>query len=180
MNKGHLILSLILLVLAGATSFVVAKSVPSESLGALSSPRIPSPYLTWGGVATYQARIALNTATTTPCAILSPVSTSTLEFADLIIKTPTSTATTWTLAKATTRYATTTKLSVFSLGSGVTGTMVGTTTASNITGSTVAVDDLNVIAPSTYIVWGVAGIDKIADTSKLNGYCQAGFRSIGA
>lgn len=141
------------------------------TLGALAGPDIPSPYISWGGATTYRQRAALNTATTTPCAIQAPSSTSTLAWTSLQITTPTTTQTVWTAAKANTPYATTTaQRGTITLASGAVGSML-------VMASTtlVAIDNVHTLAPNQYIVWGVQGIDKIADSSKLNGYCQAEF-----
>lgn len=148
--------------------------IENKNPGALTGPDISSPYLSVGGVREEYRHQTLATATTTPCAIQSPAATSTLNYAALRIDTATSTATTWTLAKATSAYATTTKLAGFSLGSGAFGTMNASTTPST---STTIIDDTNVIAPNTYLVWGVAGTI-ISDATKLNGVCQAKFTVI--
>jgi hypothetical protein len=137
--------------------------------GALSGPDIQSTWLRVGGIRHEYRYAALNTATTTPCALQSPAATSTLTHASLQIQTATSTATVWTAAKAASAFATTTLLGQFSLGSGALGTM-------NFASSTVTAvtDDITVIAPNQYIVWGVQGT-AISGTAKLNGVCQAEF-----
>lgn len=145
-----------------------------QQVGSATGPDLYSPYFNVNGVRRWFTRTALTKATTTPCAIKSPAATSTLFFADLQVTTSTSTATTWTLAKAANAFATTTRFNVYSLSSGVVGTMIGTSTP---TGVTAIVDDVNVIAPSQWIVWGVAGT-AIADGTKLNGSCQAIFQEI--
>ena len=118
-------------------------------------------------------RDALRTATTTACAIKSPTATSTLVRATLKVTTATSTATTWTVAKAATAFATTTILrGDLSLGSGALGTM------SFVATSSVGVIDVAFFAPDQYLVWGIAGVDRPSDTTKLNGICQATFEVI--
>ncbi len=145
-----------------------------NQVGSATGPDIFSPYFTVNGVRQWFTRTALTKATTTPCAIKSPAATSTLVFADVQVTTASSTATTWTLAKSANPFATTTRLNVFSLSSGVLGTMIGTSSPSGVTA---VVDDTNVIAPNQWLVWGVAGT-LIADSTKLNGSCQAIFREI--
>lgn len=137
-------------------------------LGSVVGPELLSPFFSVDGVKHEYRKAKFNTATTTPCALKSPAATSTLAFASAQVTTASSTATTWTLAKATTAFATTTLLNTFSLGSGVLGTMVATST------TVVAVDDQTVIAPNQYLVWGVAGT-AVSDVTKLNGVCQAEF-----
>lgn len=172
MNAKRLTIGLsiaVLVVLAfalGGGRFVVKEVV--TSLG-VSSPEISSPYIKYGDIERRAARVALNTATTTPCAIQSPSATSTLVHASLSITTATSTATTWTVAKATTAYATTTSLgSSIALASGKFGTMTASTTFNGLA------DDTQIIAPNNYIVWGVAGIGNLT-SDKLLGTCQAEF-----
>lgn len=107
-------------------------------------------------------------ASTTACALQSPAATSTVAHFSARLTTASSTATVWTLAKATTPYATTTAFDQFSIGSGELGAMyVGVA-------SSTAPDDLGVIAPNNWLVVGVQGT-AIADSTKLNGVCQAEF-----
>ena len=145
----------------------VTVSVPEQRLGALAD--IPSPYFTIGEVRTEYRRQSLNTATNTPCAILSPAATSTIEFANIALNTASSTATTWKISKSATAFATTTLVNTYSLASGALATFAlqGTTTESSA----------NVIGPSQYLVWNVEGT-VIADSAKFNGTCQAEFRVI--
>lgn len=151
---------------AGITK-VVTQSIPT--LGSVSGPDTYFPYTANNGLKKYAYRKPLKTSTTTPCAFLSPAATSTINHASLKITTASSTATVWTLAKAANAYATTTKLAAFSLASGLFGTMVATTTYSGV--APVA-DDTFVVAPNSYIVWGMAGIGTSYDSTKLNGICQ--------
>lgn len=144
---------------------------PAPALGSVSSPDIQTNWLRVGGVMHEYRSRALATATTTPCAIISPAATSTLLAATLQVTTASSTATTWTFATSTTAYATTSLYNTFSLASGALGSMVATTT--NITG--VVTNDRTVFPPNTFLVWGVAGVSNPSDTSKLNGSCQAEF-----
>ncbi len=57
----------------------VREIVKERTLGAAAGPDIISPYLRWGGVATYRSAQAMNSATTTVCALRAPRATSTLE-----------------------------------------------------------------------------------------------------
>lgn len=151
--------------LSPSSTSVVEKTV--ERLGG-TNPDVISQYLNVGGVRHEYRRAALNTATTTPCALQSPAATSTLLHSALRIEVGTSTATVWTVAKAANAFATTTAFDQFSLGSGAQGTMfVGSA-------SSTAPDEISVIAPSQYVVWGVQGTT-IANSALLTGYCQAEF-----
>ena len=148
-----------------------------QPLGALPGPNISSPFLCFGSSCTWKANVALHTATTTPCAIAAPLGTSTLAFSNAIVTTSTSTQTVWTVAKASSPYATTTPLvGNYTLSSGVQGSMP------YFASSTVAtVDPNNVFYSSTstpqYVVWGVAGVTP-ADPTLLAGRCQASFKSL--
>lgn len=160
----------------GSIRALIANEVENlkDLVGALTGPDISSPYLNWGGVKTYQARQSLSTATSTPCNIQSPAATSTLIYTALRVTTSTSTATTWTIAKAASSNATTTVIGrdAISLGSGALGTMffVGSSTG-------LSIDSAETFAPSQYLVWGAKGFLP-ADTTKLNGFCEAVFRTI--
>lgn len=160
------------LVFPTATNTVVTKV-----LGGNAGFDFLNPFANFNGVVHEYRQAKLNTATTTPCAFLSPSSTSTLVHAALRVGTATSTATTWTFAKATSPYATTTELGRYSLSSGAFGTMVASST--QLSGVTVGVDTPNVIAPSTYLVWGVAGVINAAIPSiNFGGVCSAEFITI--
>lgn len=163
--------------IVGLAVFAFAKpKVITQTLGATPGADNYNECTSQNGVQTCMYKRALATATTTPCSILSPSATSTLAFATLRTSVATSTATTWTLAKATSAYATTTRLGLFSLASGAFGTMSASTTPSGVVTAT---DDLQVIAPNTWLVWGVAGvIDSARVSINFGGSCQAGFRTI--
>lgn len=179
MNKKNLLVGLgLALVLALGVSFPKGNSVVNQIVGGAggTGPDSSSPYVSNNGVFTYFARQALVTATTTPCAIATPSSTSTLLHASLQVTKGTTTDTTiWTLSKAATKFATTTKYGAWSLTGGLKGTMIATTTTQ---GAGPVVDEaLLVIAPNQFLVWGVAGTIP-GDTTNLTGTCQAVFRQI--
>ena len=145
---------------------VVVNAV-NNALGAVSSPDIQSPYFSFGGVRFWGAHTeTLKTATTTPCALLSPAATSTLMTASISFKVSSTTASTVTLAKATTAYATTTLLASAALAANAQGTLVASTTASG--GATL--DGTNVFGPSQWLVVGMAGG---TGTFSPTGTCQA-------
>lgn len=141
-------------------------------LGSLSGPDIPSQYLRWGGVASYQAQADLTNATAatnTPCIMTSPAATSTLRFAMLRVTTGSSTATKWHLSKGTgTSEATTTanQLGAYSLASGIVGVFPYSAANSS------SVDPVDVFAPNSKLVWTIAGT-VISGTANFNGVCAA-------
>lgn len=143
---------------------------PKVSLGAVSSPDVQSPYLTFGGLRRWAGKTdSLVQATTTVCAIQSPTSTSTLVEASVRLSVSSTTATTVTLAKASTPFATTSRLAFGSIAANSQGTIAvtGTTTGTGITSAT---DALTTFAPNTYFVVGIqGGIGTFSPT----GICQA-------
>lgn len=115
MKNTYIITGVIALVFSGAFWLIAPGKVAQtvQQFGSLAGPDIPSPYLKWGGGIGLVVRptgVALTTATTTPCAIQSPAATSTLEVAGIRLDVSSSTATTWTIARATTAFATTTQI----------------------------------------------------------------------
>lgn len=121
-----------------------------SKLGALN-PDIISPYISFGGVQMYSARSNdLVQATTTVCALQSPASTSTLQFGSVQFSVASSTqASTITLAKATTAFATTTSLGKFVIAAGAQGTVIASTTPT--------LGDSVIFSPNTYFVVGMQG-----------------------
>lgn len=91
---------------------IVNVNVPKQEqkFGSLTGPDINYPYLSVNGVIKYYTSQPFSAATTTPCSIQAPASTSTLQFVSWQITTGTSTAATIDLGTSTTRYATTTNL----------------------------------------------------------------------
>lgn len=153
------------------TREVVKEIQKGQPLGALSSPNISSPYLSWGDMTTYRSQTVLTNATAatnTPCILTSPAATSTLRFAALRVSTASSTATGWHVSKGTgTSEATTTanSLGSYALGASTLGTMTLRPALSTV-------DPVSVFAPNSKLVWTIAGT-AIADTTKFNGVCQA-------
>lgn len=119
---------------------------PDFSVGASTSPDISSPYISFGDVRLWASHTgSLNQATTTICALQSPASTSTLVRGTILLTVSSTTASTITLAKATTPYATTTSLGASAITANGQGYAVASTTGSHI------------FAPNTYFVVGMAG-----------------------
>lgn len=150
---------------------IVNVSVPKQSavLGA-ASPDF-GPYISIGGNRFWgRHSSSLIQATTTPCALQSPVSTSTLLTASFrLTSIATSTgAVTITLAKATTPYATTSLIAYSTVQANKVGLAVASTTATNVANLT--------FAPNEYLVVGVqgsVGVPVGAGHFSLSGFCQA-------
>lgn len=169
----------ILTVIAGSVAGLIVshfRPQPVESrppFGSLTGPDIQSPYLAINSVRHEYRGASLTLATTTPCAFQSPAATSTLVHASLAVTVASSTATTWTVAKASSAFATTTRLGTFSLSSGSLGTMIASSTQTSVSGDAKVVDDVSVFSPNTWLVWSKAG-DTPAGTG-LGGVCRAEF-----
>lgn len=135
------------LVVAGIAVFKPAQVVEKTiQTGAVSSPDILSPYFSFGGVKHWAARTdSLTQATTTVCALQSPVATSSLVRASITFQVSSTTATTVTFATSTSAFATTTLLISNGLAANSSGYV-------NFAGASA-----NVMAPNTWFVVGMAG-----------------------
>jgi len=156
-----------LVVIAGGLGIFAINTVPvMPQVGAVSSPDISSPYFSFGGVRQWAAKTSsLNQATTTVCAIQSPVSTSTLQFASIQETISTTTASTLVMAKAASAYATTTWLNTsdaISANAQYTLALPATTTETGI--------DKYIFAPSQWLVISQQGG---VGTFSPTGTCQA-------
>jgi len=134
-----------------------------NKFGAVASPDIPSPYLQWGGVYVWsQSTTALNTASTTICALQSPAATSTLLLASVKLDVSSTSASTLTLAKATTAFATTTLLAE--------NLSVAANNQATLVSSSTLVSGTRVFGPNN---WVVASMSGGAGTFSPTGKCQA-------
>ena len=145
----------------GATGASGAIGMPAK-FGALAGPDIPYPYIGIGGVRRYFNSSGLATATTTPCAFQSLAATSTLVGGGAKFSVGSTTATTITIAKATTPTATTTWIHNASLAANAQGTFIvpGATTTNQIFG------------PNDWFVVGMSGGN---GTFSPTGVCHAIF-----
>jgi len=149
----------------GTPERVIERTIKEVEVGAISGPRILSPFLDHNGIVTYSAREAFKTATTTVCAIKSPSATSTVLWASAVSFTGSTTAATMTIATSTTAFATTSVLSTRVIGANAQNTHVYyAAPASN-----------NVIAPNHWVVVGLSGGH---GTFSNRGACQAEFRKL--
>lgn len=140
------------------------------SLGAISSPDIPSLYLKWGagnGVRRWPTAIAPTAATTTVCAIQAPAATSTLSSGGIILTVSSTTASTVTIAKSATAFATTTLIREASVSANAQATIL----AASTTESAIAQTN-RIFAPNEWLVFSMAG--GIGHFSP-SGTCQATF-----
>ncbi|MFA6078108.1 MAG: hypothetical protein WC724_03800 [Candidatus Paceibacterota bacterium] len=135
-----------------------------------SQPDISSPYFSVGGVRVWKARAGLTTSTTTVCAIQSPIATSTLLSASVVFKKSSTTASTITMAKSATAYATTTPINTLELSANAQGFLIAST--SPIIAGT---NPKTVFEPSQWIVVGMQG--GIGTFSPI-GQCQATWEQI--
>lgn len=126
-----LVVSVVVVLFAGGeTTREIVREVSNGNLGAVSSPDISSPYFSFGGVRHWAGRTAaLNSASTTICAIQSPAATSSLRFASVNLEVSSTTATVLTLARSASPSASTTLIESQSIAAGSKATLtVGSST----------------------------------------------------
>ena len=134
-----------------------------KKLGFSSLPIVNFPYFCQNGVCVFSYKISLVSATNTVCAIQSPEATSTLKHGSISIASTTPFATIIEIAKATTRYATTTLLGSKTVAGGNYASLLATTTLDNS-----ATPNL-VFPPLTWLVVNVGA----KYSSAPNGNCEA-------
>jgi hypothetical protein len=171
-NKSIVLVAIVIIAIAiggyffpSVTNVVTEKIV--ERLGGVSGPDTYFPYTANNNLQKYGETKGLTTATTTVCAIKSPSATSTLVFGGINFQTSSTTATTVTLAKAATGFATTTALNTLSLGANAQGAQIATSST-----AAVGVVSNNIFGPNEYFVVGMAG--GIGNFSPV-GTCSAEF-----
>lgn len=158
MNKQNIIVSSVIGVIAIVASVflggteVVQNTVHEVKTGAVVSNDLDGNYFSYGGVRHWGLKADLAQATTTVCAIQAPVGTSTLLSWGISETVSSTTASTITIAKATTAFATTTLLGVqVAVAANAQTMIVGSTTAAQNTAGA------NVFAPNTWLVFGQQG-----------------------
>jgi len=119
------------------------------------------------GAGTITKRAVMTTATTTVCALQSPAATSTLVYGSAYLTVSSTSASTLTIAKATTAYATTTSLGASAIAANAQATIIASTTPT--------AGAATVFAPSTYMVVGLQGG---TGTFSPTGVCTAVFRTV--
>lgn len=142
-------------------------------VGAVSSPDIGSYAVIGGSVLRGGATKSLTQATTTVCAIQSPAATSTLLAGSIKFSVSSTTASTITIGKATTPFATTTLLRTESVGANAQATIPFASSTSVASAAAWALEQTNLtFAPNTYVVVGMAGG---TGTFSPTGECRALF-----
>lgn len=161
------LVALVALILGG---IAYMRPVSTPPVGAVAGQDSFYPCETHNGVQRCFNQVGLTTATTTICAIKSPNATSTLVSAGLTFRVSTSTASTVTVARSSTAYATTSLIgSQLAIGANAQfSSAIASTTATN-GGSTI-------FSPSTYMVIGMQG--GLGGTFSPVGTCNATFEVI--
>lgn len=148
-------------------------SVPqTQSYGSVTGPNIDSSYLSVNGVTTEFRGQRMYQATTTVCALRAPTNaTSTLRNGNVFFGVSSTTASTVTVAKATSAFATTTLIRTVSIAANGLATFPIASTSAVALSQAQA--DLT-FAPGEYLVVGMAGG---IGTFSPTGTCQAEFLS---
>lgn len=147
------------------TEISVDKVVSEVKTKLGSSPDNYSPFINQNGVTKWYNRVGLTQASSTICAIKSPSATSTLVSASVHVNVNT-TASTAVIGKATTAFATTTKLAQAAIAAGAELNLVASTSP--------ATDGALTFSPNTYMVVGLNGSGAV----NLAGNCQATWEQI--
>lgn len=139
-----------------------------------TSPDFASPYISIGGISEWYSRSSTLVSSTTPCAIQSPIATSTLQQGSFDFSSSTATGgpnttTRVTIAKSATAFATTTTLAQISMSSPVMNfPLIASTTPPAGSANTL------VFQPNTWLVVSVEG----ATGYSFTGTCTAQFTQI--
>jgi hypothetical protein len=163
----HLIAAIAAVLLTAGVFVTGQHTGQPQAFGAISSPDIPSPYLSFGGVRRWAGHSeSLNQATTTVCAIQAPAATSTLISGGIRLSVSSTTSSTITIAKASTATATTTIIATGSVGANAQATIL----AASSTYSAGALTD-RIFAPNQYLVFNMS--TTTGGTFSPSGVCQA-------
>src|SRR3990167_3221923 len=118
MSQNTKFLSVAILVIAiGGSYFFPKVQQVVQQLGANPGPDSTNDCTSQNGLQVCKVQQRLATATSTSCALRSPVATSSLRITNFNLTTATSTAVTITVATSSTPFATTTVYNTFALGS---------------------------------------------------------------
>lgn len=161
--------------------------VAEQGLGAISSPDIPSPYLQFGGITRWQFKsTTLIQGSSTVCAILAPLATSTLISASIHFETASSgVATILSIARSTTPNSTTTQIGTdMAIGTGGHITVQASTTP--LTNAELAVllfPRASIVSATTsertqqFLVFDLRGGEGVGQFTP-SGSCQATFEEL--
>lgn len=121
-----------------------------QSYGALAGPDIPSPYLRWGGVATYNVGTALTQNASSTCNLQAPAATSTLVAAAIRFDTSSSSAMIVEIGRANGAMATTTLLgTTYNIAAGAQAFVLASTSP--------AAGDKTVFSPGQWLNFKIPG-----------------------
>lgn len=173
-----IILSLVLGGYAISKPATIITKTDGPKVGAVTGPDMPYPYISVNGVRTYYNNQTLKTATTTVCAVQSPVSTSTLVSATVAFFTGSTTEATVAAAKASTAFATTTVLATSTIAAnGQLTLLVATTTPVSDSANGRATLSDRIFAPNTYLVISMTPtLGSVTGTFSPTGRCIANFQ----
>lgn len=148
----------------------VGQSVVNQIVGG-ASPDLYSPYFNINGVKNFYNSVGLVQATTTICSIKSPSATSTLGFASVQFETASTSATYVELGRATTRYATTTSINIYTVGASAKASIVASSTGS-------VAGNATIFPPSTYFNVKTSWATAATALTVPVGRCQAVFTQL--
>lgn len=169
MNNTLITSAVVLLVVLSGALFLSAKP-EDKATGALTSPAIMSPWFSVGGLEEWETKADLTTSTTTVCAIQAPAATSTLSGGGINLVVSSTTASTVTIAKATTAFATTTLIRSASVSAGAQGAVLAASTTIS------ALEQTNrTFAPNEWLVFSMTGG---IGTFSPTGNCSAIFQRL--
>lgn len=178
MNKNTVISSLVaagvlvlaLVVWTSRSPAPQPQQAQNQNYGALTSPIIASPVLSWGGVPDYRYTQSFQ-ASSTACAIQNPLNaTTTLTFATANITSSPAYAVTYELGESLTKNATTTAIvASWTVASNGVGQVVATTTNTALVDSTVP--------PNAWINFNLS-TSTATGINQATGDCEVGFRKL--
>lgn len=143
--KNYLISGVVALIVASGVSIIAPRGVTTvNTLGAVTSPDINSPYFSFGGVREWAGFTQTFAAASTTCSLQSPAATSTLVFGSFRVASTSATAALIEMGKSVSPNATTTLLGQATLAANAQGTMIASTSLSS------GIDGAAVFAPNTY------------------------------
>jgi hypothetical protein len=151
-----------------------AGSPAPRTLGALTGPEIPSPYLTFGNVRTWQYKTSMAAASTT-CSIQAPSASSTLVSASANFNSIASTTVFAIGYDPVSAFATTTLIASKGLTTATQDTLVATSTVIDTNLRTLTPP--NTLAPNSFINFKLGG-GALAGTIPTTGQCIAVFREV--
>lgn len=173
--NGVLAVAIVLVGFVAFTKSVNTETVVKEvqKLGSVVSSELSTNFFSFGELRQWAYHPKFNVATTTICAIKSPAATSTLDLSKTGARFDVSstTASVVTIAKATTPYATTTIIgNQYAIAANAQAAIHASTTATQQVAAT------EVLAPNTWIVFGMQG--GTGGTFSPSGQCSAGFTEL--